>query len=160
MTARPEPASTVTTTPDRVRALVTASEKAPASEDGALWLEQDGGVWADYPTVPADDHMLPMVWADDPPTSRRELEGRGYVFTHVADCLTELLSSYRVAQADTSATHASVWLDFEGEVWADYPTANPPEDLALRLVWASEETDSRRDLEDNGYVFTRIGWNC
>ncbi|WP_161500411.1 hypothetical protein [Streptomyces antimycoticus] len=33
--------------PDRVRACVTAPETAPADAHAAVWLEEDGGVWAD-----------------------------------------------------------------------------------------------------------------
>ncbi|WP_413804285.1 hypothetical protein [Streptomyces sp. OE57] len=60
---------------------------------------------------------------------------------------------------DRSAQYACVWLDNEGDVWADYPTADPTEDLVLPLVWAREQTDSRSELAERGYVFNRIGWS-
>lgn len=145
--------------PDRVQACVTAPETAPTDDHAAVWLEEDGGVWADYPTVPPDDHMLPLVWADDPPVSRRELAARGCVLSQIAVCRTDLVSTFGVPQVDRSAQCASVWLDSDGDVWADYPTADPDEDLVLSLVWAREQTDSRSELADRGYVFTRVGWS-
>jgi hypothetical protein len=60
---------------------------------------------------------------------------------------------------DGAADYASVWLDSDGQVWADYPTAAPEDDQVRPLVWASEQTDSRADLTHLGYVFTRIGWS-
>lgn len=145
--------------PDRVRALATPSATAPSSEHDAVWLEDDGQVWADYPADPGDDHMLPLVWADEDPQSRRDLEARGCTLTRIADCRTEFLATYRVPQADRSAAYAAVWLDNDGWVWADYPTAGPDQALVRHLVWASEEADSRRDLQDRGYRFTLIGWS-
>ncbi|GAA1150340.1 hypothetical protein [Streptomyces javensis] len=129
-----------------MRACVTAPETAPADAHAAVWLEEDGGVWADYPTVPPDDHALPLVWAEGRPVSRGELGTRGYVLSRIAVCRTELVSTFGMPQVDRSAQYACVWLDDEGDVWADYPTADPTEDLILPLVWAREQTDSRSEL--------------
>ncbi len=145
--------------PDHVRACVTALETAPTDAHAAVWLEEDGGVWADYPTVPPGDDVLPLVWADDRPIPRGELKARGCVLSRIAVCLTELVSTFGMPQVDQSAQYASVWLDNEGGIWADYPTAASEEDLVLPLVWAREQTDSREELAERGYVFTRIGWS-
>ncbi|MEV6133853.1 hypothetical protein AB0M05_44850 [Streptomyces violaceusniger] len=116
----------------------------------AVWLEEDGGVWADYPSVPPDDHVLPLVWADDRPVSRGELRTRGYVLSRSAVCRTGLVSAFGTPQVDRSAQYACVWLDDEGGVWADYPAADLEEDLVLPLVWARERTDSRSESAERG----------
>lgn len=160
MTAQPVNSTPpATSTPDRVRAFAAPPETAPTDEHAAVWLEEAGVLWADYPTVPADDHMLPLVWGDGNPVPRCDLEARGWSLVRIADCCTEPLATFRVHQADEAAEYARVWLDNEGNLWADYPTADPAADLVLPLVWASEQTDSRRELQDLGYVFTRIGWS-
>ncbi|GAA3372626.1 hypothetical protein GCM10017744_104900 [Streptomyces antimycoticus] len=144
---------------DRVRACITAPETAPTAAHAAVWLEEDGGVWADYPTVPPDDHVLPLAWAEGRPVSRGELGARGYVLSRIAVCRTELVSTFGMPQVDRSAQYACVWLDDEGDVWADYPTADLEADLVLPLVWAREQTNFRSELAERGYAFTRIGWS-
>jgi hypothetical protein len=145
--------------PDRVRALGTPLDAAPTGDHAAVWLDDEGGVWADYPTVPAGDDVLPMVWADAVPVSRRKVEER-CTLVRIAFCRTELLATFGVSPADGATPHATVWLDEDGEgVWADYPTTSPEEDHVRPLVWAREQAEPRRDLEDQGFVFTRIGWS-
>ncbi|MGP3951293.1 hypothetical protein [Streptomyces sp. 7N604] len=150
-----------TGTPDRVRALATPPDVGPTGDHAAVWLDDEGRVWAVYPTVPAGDDVLPMVWADEVPIPRHEVEERGCTLTRIAFCRTELLSTFGMPPANGAAQHATVWLDEdEGRVWADYPTASPEEDQVLPLVWAREEAEPRRDLEDiEGFMFTRIGWS-
>jgi hypothetical protein len=56
--------------------------------------------------------------------------------------------------------HDAVWLDDEGLLWAEYQTSPPSYgDAILRLVWASDECSSKRDLEDQGAEFRLIGWS-
>ncbi|MFJ2007966.1 hypothetical protein [Streptomyces chartreusis] len=146
--------------PDGVRALATPPAVGPTDEHDAIWLDDEGRVWSDYATVPVGDDVLPMVWAKDEPVSRRKVEEHGS-FAAIAFCSTELLSTFGQPPADGAAPYATVWLDEEGGfVWADYPTADPNEDLVIPLVWDQEQTESRGDLErDGGFVFTRIGWS-
>lgn len=62
------------------------------------------------------------------------------------------------AATPPSDDHEAVYLDDHDEVWADYPTS-PPGDYVLRLVWASEEAVSKRDLADQGVPLRVIGWS-
>ncbi|OEV14066.1 hypothetical protein AN218_00915 [Streptomyces nanshensis] len=102
-----------------------------------------------------------MVWAhDDRPITRSELEARGWTLTPIAHCLTGSLSTLRAPAADAASEYTTVWLDNEGDVWADYPTPGPEENQLRSLVWASEQAEPRRDLEDrHGYTFICIGWS-
>lgn len=128
----------------------------PTRDHAAVWLDDQGGVWADYP--PGDD-VLPMVWArDGRPFSRQELEALGCTLTPIAHCLVEPLCTYDMRPEDRGAAkYTTVWLDNESEVWADYPTPGPEENQLRPLVWASEQAKPRSDLEDwHGYAFTRI----
>ncbi|MFE9007422.1 hypothetical protein ACFYOY_35780 [Streptomyces sp. NPDC007875] len=145
-------------TADRVCALATPPATAPTNDHAAVWLDDEGGVWADYPTVPSADDVLPMVWHDESPTARGELEERGYTLTRIAHCRTELLSPYGAPSADGAAEYAAVWLDDAGTVWADYPT-DSEEGRVLPLVWGREEAEPRSELEELGYEFTLIGWS-
>lgn len=54
--------------------------------------------------------------------------------------------------------HMAVYLDEEGFLYGEYPTA-PPSDSILRLVWTSEVCDSKRDMEDAGAEFRLLGWS-
>ncbi|MEV8060941.1 hypothetical protein AB0P37_31895 [Streptomyces antimycoticus] len=49
---------------------------------------------------------------------------RGYVLSRIAVCRTDLVSTFGTPQVDRSAHYACVWLADEGDVWADYPTAD------------------------------------
>lgn len=61
-----------------------------------------------------------------------------------------------------SDKHDAVWLDDEGWLWGEYQTS-PPTPLSdaaiLRLVWASEQCSSKRELEEQGVEFRLIGWS-
>lgn len=67
------------------------------------------------------------------------------------------LKAAAVPPTAPSDDHAAVWLDNHDQLWSDYPTS-PPSDAVLPMVWASEQTRSRADLEDQGVTFRRIGW--
>jgi hypothetical protein len=148
------------TVPDRVRVVITPPETAPSEDHTAVWLEEDGAVYGDYPTSPEGDAVVQLVWADGQPASRRDLAARGIVLTPVAACMTDALTTFGLYQLDGSARFARLWRDQDGDVcWADYPTADPHDDLVRNLVWAREQAESRAEMEEQGYVFTRVGWN-
>ncbi|MGW3427898.1 hypothetical protein ACWDHW_08070 [Streptomyces melanosporofaciens] len=58
--------------------------------------------------------------------------------------------------------HDAVWIDDDGWLWGEYQTS-PPTPLSdaaiLRLVWASEQCSSKRELEAEGVEFRLIGWS-
>lgn len=54
--------------------------------------------------------------------------------------------------------HDAVYLDDEGFLYGEYRTV-PESDSIVRLVWASEMAESKRDLEDQGAQFRLIGWS-
>ncbi|MEV6133212.1 hypothetical protein AB0M05_41540 [Streptomyces violaceusniger] len=145
-------------TTERVCALATPPATAPTSDHAAVWLDDEGGVWADYPTVPSGDDVLPMVWHNESAIARDELEERGHTLTRIAHCRTELLSPYGEPSADGAAEYAAVWLDDTGGVWADYPI-DFEEGRVLPLVWGREQAEPRSELAELGYKFTLIGWS-
>ncbi|MER5584072.1 hypothetical protein ABT090_20870 [Streptomyces asoensis] len=56
--------------------------------------------------------------------------------------------------------HSAVWLDDEGFLYGEYQTSPPSHgDAILRLVWASEQCISKRELEEQGVEFRLIGWS-
>ena len=57
-----------------------------------------------------------------------------------------------------SDKHMAVYVDDEGLLYGEYPTA-PPSDSILRLVWASEMCDSKGEMEEQGVEFRLIGWS-
>ncbi|MFI8008207.1 hypothetical protein [Streptomyces sp. NPDC086010] len=148
--------------PERVQALSIPPDTGPTRDHAAVWLDDQGTVWADLPTVPAGDDVLPLVWTEDAPISREALQQRCRL-TRIAVCRTQSLATFGIQPAEGAAPYASVWLA-QGtgweEVWADYPTADPHARQIRSLVWAPEEAESRSDLADTrGLVFTRIGWS-
>lgn len=55
--------------------------------------------------------------------------------------------------------HMAVYVDDEGFLYGEYPTV-PPSDSILRLVWANDACDSKREMEeDHGVEFRLIGWS-
>lgn len=48
----------------------------PTDKHSAVWLDDDGGLWAEYQTVPSSDGdaILPLVWASEVCSSKRDLE--------------------------------------------------------------------------------------
>lgn len=56
--------------------------------------------------------------------------------------------------------HDAVWLDNYGQLWGEYQTSPPSySDAILRLVWASEQCSSKREIEAEGVEFRLIGWS-
>lgn len=53
-------------------------ETTPGPQYAAVYLDDNDNLWADYPTSPPSDSVLPLVWASEACESRSELEGRGY----------------------------------------------------------------------------------
>lgn len=61
-----------------------------------------------------------------------------------------------------SDDHSAVWVDDDGELWAEYQTSPPTplhEAAILPLVWASEECSIKDELEERGIRFRLIGWS-
>lgn len=56
--------------------------------------------------------------------------------------------------------HDAVWLDDEGFLYGEYQTSPSSHgDAILRLIWASEQCSSKREMEDQGARFRLIGWS-
>jgi hypothetical protein len=56
--------------------------------------------------------------------------------------------------------HSAVWVDEEGFLYGEYQTVPSSHgDALLRLVWASEQCSSKRDIEDEGGEFRFLGWS-
>lgn len=55
--------------------------------------------------------------------------------------------------------HDAVWVDEQGFLYGEYRTS-PPSDALIRLVWASELTASKADLEESGARFRLLGWSA
>jgi hypothetical protein len=54
--------------------------------------------------------------------------------------------------------HDAVYIDDEGYLYAEYRT-DPESDSIVRLVWAREQAESKRALEEHGAEFRLIGWS-
>ena len=54
--------------------------------------------------------------------------------------------------------HMAVYVDDEGFLYGEYPTI-PESDSILRLVWANDMADSKRDMEDDGVEFRLLSWS-
>lgn len=61
----------------RLRTQLAAEPPQPSPEHQAIYLDEYDQVWCDYPTVPADDQVLPLVWASEVAQSRRDLADGG-----------------------------------------------------------------------------------
>ena len=59
-----------------------------------------------------------------------------------------------------SDKHDAVWVDDEGFLYGEYQTSPSSHgDALLRLVWASEQCTSKREMEDEGVEFRLLGWS-
>ncbi|MFF1297966.1 MULTISPECIES: hypothetical protein [unclassified Streptomyces] len=54
--------------------------------------------------------------------------------------------------------HDAVYVDDDGFLYGEYRTS-PESDALIRLVWASELTESKRELEERGAEFRLLGWS-
>jgi hypothetical protein len=54
----------------------------PSDGHSAVWLDEYGDLWAEYPTSPPSygDAILPLVWASEVCSSKEEMEARGITF--------------------------------------------------------------------------------
>lgn len=56
----------------------------PSDNHSAVWLDEYGDLWGEYQTSPStalsDAAILPLVWASEVCSSRREMEDRGITF--------------------------------------------------------------------------------
>lgn len=62
---------------DRLSALVATEPAQPSPEHQAIYLDDFDQVWCDYPTIPAGDDVLPLVWASEQAQSRADLADGG-----------------------------------------------------------------------------------
>lgn len=58
-------------------------------------------------------------------------------------------------------SHAAVYLDDHDQLWAEYPSVphSDTDTAILPLVWASEQCQSKEEMEDQGTTFRLIGWS-
>ncbi|MEC4016034.1 hypothetical protein [Streptomyces sp. H27-D2] len=54
-----------------------AEPPQPSAEHAAVYLDDDDELWADYPTSPPSDAVLPLRWASETCDSKQELADRG-----------------------------------------------------------------------------------
>jgi hypothetical protein len=83
------------------------------------------------------------------------------------DDLTFLLAEIgrlrtRLAEAAAEPTrpspgHSAIYMDGDRQVWSDYPTV-PPCDDVLPMVWASQQTQSKANLAEQGIELRVVGW--
>ncbi|MDQ1031355.1 hypothetical protein QF035_008937 [Streptomyces umbrinus] len=58
----------------------------PSDRHMAVYLDDTGELWSDYPTMPAGDHVLPLVWAAGQTVSRQDLADRGVTLRRIGWC--------------------------------------------------------------------------
>lgn len=74
------------------------------------------------------------------------------------DRLNAELAELRTAEpARPSPGHSAIYMDGDRQVWSDYPTV-PPCDEVLPMVWADEQTQSKADLAERGIELRVVGW--
>jgi hypothetical protein len=93
------------------------------------------------------------AWADLPLTFRDQAvaEARLWLRAAVEAGLAPVVDR-------PSDRHDAVWVDEEGFLYGEYRTV-PESDSMVRLVWASEQAVSKRELEDAGAEFRLLGWS-
>ena len=59
-----------------VEAGIAPLAERPTDKHAAVWLDDDGGLWSEYQTIPSSegDAILPLAWASEVCSSKRELE--------------------------------------------------------------------------------------
>ena len=67
-----------------IEAGIAPLAERPTDNHSAVWVDDGGGLWSEYQTSPAtpvaEAAILPLVWAREECSSKRELEERGFVF--------------------------------------------------------------------------------
>lgn len=67
-----------------IRAGLIPPTEPPTPDHMAVWVDDEGLLYGDYPTVPPGDEVLRLVWASEGAVSRRELEAEyGATFTRI-----------------------------------------------------------------------------
>jgi hypothetical protein len=68
---------------DAYRAEVIAevvAPKRPSDDHAAVYLDDCDELWAEYPTSPPSDAIVPLAWASEECRSKQEMEDRGVTF--------------------------------------------------------------------------------
>lgn len=59
------------------------SSSRPSDDHDAVYVDDEGLLYAEYRTCPESDAILRLVWADETAHSKAELERQGAVFRHI-----------------------------------------------------------------------------
>lgn len=105
--------------------------------------------------IAEENAARPRAWNDLLPTeqNRRLWEAAKWLRAAVEAGIAPL------AERPTDK-HDAVWLDDCGHLWGEYQTSPSSHgDAILRLVWASEQCSSKKDIEAEGVGFRLIGWS-
>jgi hypothetical protein len=102
-----------------------------------------------------DDNGTTSKWTDLTPLQQEQA-------ISVADAWLRAAVEAGIAPAAERPTdnHDAVWIDDEGFLYGEYQTSPSSHgDAILRLVWASEQCTSKREMEDAGAEFRLLGWS-
>jgi hypothetical protein len=105
--------------------------------------------------IAEDGTTSPRTWGDlhDTEQNRRLWEAEAWLRAAVEAGIAPL------AERPTDK-HDAILLDSYGQVWGEYQTSPRSHgDAILRLVWASEQCSSKREIEAEGVEFRLIGWS-
>ncbi len=70
-----------------IRAGLIPSDTPPSNDHMAVWADEGGFLYCDYPTTPAGDEIARLFWDEESATSRRALETEHSVtFTRIGWC--------------------------------------------------------------------------
>lgn len=69
-----------------IRAGLIPSLEAPSDDHLAVWVDEEGYLYVDYPTEPGDDYVEPLRTANEEAKSRRDMEDQGATFKHLGWC--------------------------------------------------------------------------
>ncbi|UOB09119.1 hypothetical protein MQE23_08640 [Streptomyces sp. HP-A2021] len=84
---------------------------------------------------------------------------RQHLIGEAAAWLKAAVAAGLVPPADRpTPEHDAVYVDDEGYLYSEYRTV-PESDSVVRLVWAREQAESKRALEEHGARFRLIGWS-
>lgn len=119
---------------------MTTDPRAQRLAEAELRLAEEG-----TPSPRAWNHLMPTE------QNRRLWEATTWLRAAVA-------AGIAPAAERPSDEHDAVYVDDEGYLYAEYRTV-PESDSVVRLVWAREQAESKRDLEEHGAEFRLIGWS-